>query len=163
MATNDDNNRLPCKAPITTFLLLLFIYILTHFSHILSSSVPPKNLFVNCFHILACSTYRLSMLHSITPTSLLHLSPFLPFPSLTLSSFYTAYSSWITLKMKASSCCIGTCLPIYMVSYLKNKNLHQHHCKNLKILEKQCTSMGQYALCSAYFDVQLLRKFLLCN
>lgn len=112
MATNGDNSRLPCKAVITTFLLLLFIYTLTHFSHILSFSVPPKNLFVNCFHILACSTYRPSMPHGITPTGLLHLSPFLSFPPMILSSFYTVYSSWITLKMKASSSC-EILVPVY--------------------------------------------------
>jgi len=123
MATNGDTSRLPCKAVVTTFLLLLFMYTLTHFSHTLSSSVPPTNLFANCLHILARSTYRPSMLHSITPTSLLHLSPFLSFPSMILSNFYTAYSSWITKKMKASSYC-EILTPVYQYA--------SHHISNRK-------------------------------
>lgn len=103
MATNGDTSRLPCKAVVTTFLLLLFIYTLTRSSRILSSAIPPKNLFVNCFHILACSTYRPSMLHNITPTGLLHLSPFLSLPFMITQIFLHSLPFWITLKMKASS------------------------------------------------------------
>ena len=122
MATNGDTSSLPCKAVVTTFLLLLFIYTLIHFSHILSSSVPPKNLFVNCFHILASSTYRPSIEYGITPTGLLHLSPFLSFPSMILSSFYTANSSWITMKMKASRYC-EILVPVhqYALHHISNK------------------------------------------
>jgi hypothetical protein len=131
--------------------------------HILSSSVPTKNLFVICFYFLACSNYRTSMLHRITSTRLLLLLPFLSFPSMILSSYYTAHSSWITLKMKAASSS-EMLVPVYQYTshhIPKNRNLYQHHCENLKILEKKRTSKVYYALCPAYFDVQLLRKFLL--
>lgn len=74
--------------------------------------IHHKNFFVNCFYIRACSTYKPSMLHSTTPTGLLHLSLFLSFPTTILSSLYAAYSSWITLKMKASSYC-ETLVPVY--------------------------------------------------
>jgi len=97
MATNGDTSRLPCKTVVTTFLLLLFIYTLTHFSRILSSG--------------------------ITPTGLLHLSPFLSFPSMILSSFYIAYSSWITMKMNASRYC-EILVPVYQYA--------SHHISNRK-------------------------------
>jgi len=69
------------------------------------------------------TTYRPSTLHVITPTGLLHLSPFLSFPSMILSSFYTAYSSWITMKMKASRYC-EILVPVYQYA--------SHHISNRK-------------------------------
>jgi len=63
----------------------------------------PLKIFSSTVFIFLHVPPRPSTLHNITPTGLLHLTPFLSFPSMILSSFYTAYSFWITLKMKAPS------------------------------------------------------------
>jgi hypothetical protein len=157
-------SRPSCKAMVTTILLPLFTYTLTHFSYIHSSSYTIKPFLLTVFisvHVpptipacctvplpLACYTCHFSCLpHHNTQFSLC---------SLLFLDCFEDESIWLLWNT-------GTYLPIYITSYLKNKNFHQHHCKNLKILGKWCTSKGHYALCPAYFYVRLLREFLLCD